>query len=127
MQLALNFFQKRKKPKNNGEKAEQLAEAFLSQKGLRFVARNYHCRMGEIDLIFLDKETYVFVEVRYRANAAHGSAAESLSESKLRKVRLASSHWLQKNKKQTSDCRFDAVLFDEKIDLQHLTWLRAVF
>ncbi|MBJ7553326.1 YraN family protein [Marinomonas spartinae] len=127
MQLARSFFRKKKKPNNNGDKAEQCAEAFLTKKGLKFIARNYHCRGGEIDLIFLDKTTYVFVEVRYRANSTHGTAAESLSEAKLRKVRLAASYWLHKHHQDTSGCRFDAVLFDEKIDYQHLTWLRAAF
>jgi len=83
--------------------------------------------MGEIDLIFLDNDTYVFVEVRFRANASHGSAAESLNPSKLKKVRLTADYWLQQNNKSTNACRFDAILFDQEIDTQHLTWLKAVF
>nr|WP_264193930.1 YraN family protein [Marinomonas algarum] len=104
-----------------------MAEDFLLEKGLCFIERNFFCRMGEIDLIFLDQDTYVFIEVRYRANKIHGSAAESLSASKLRKVRKSASLWLQKNRQEHCACRFDAILFDEKVDLQHLTWLKAVF
>lgn len=127
MQAVSSFLNKRKKPKNNGEKAEQAAEAFLLEQGLRFVERNYFCRIGEIDLIFKDQNTYVFVEVRFRANNAHGSAAESLGQSKLKKVRNSAALWLQKNNKVNNASRFDAILFDEKIDSQHLTWLKAVF
>lgn len=127
MQTVISFLNKRKTPKNNGEKAEQAAEAFLLKQGLRFVERNYFCRIGEIDLIFLDKNTYVFIEVRFRANSAHGSAAESLGQSKLKKVRNSAALWLQKNNKVNNASRFDAILFDEKIDSQHLTWLKAVF
>jgi putative endonuclease len=122
-----NFFSKRKPPKNNGQKAEQKAEDFLLSKGLRFVSRNFFCRMGEIDLIFLDKNTYVFIEVRFRANSSHGSAAESLGQSKLKKVRNSATLWLQENNKLNHPSRFDAILFDEKIDNTHLTWLKAVF
>ncbi|RBP80605.1 YraN family protein [Marinomonas rhizomae] len=127
MQTVISFLNKRKKPKNNGEKAEQAAEAFLLKQGLQFIERNYFCRIGEIDLIFLDKNTYVFIEVRFRANSAHGSAAESLGQSKLKKVRNSAALWLQKNNKVNSASRFDAILFDKKIDSQHLTWLKAVF
>jgi putative endonuclease len=127
MRPAISFLNKRKIPKNNGEKAEQAAEAFLLKQGLRFVERNFFCRIGEIDLIFLDQNTYVFVEVRFRANSAHGSAAESLGHSKLKKVRNSAALWLQKNNKVNNASRFDAILFDEKIDSQHLTWLKAVF
>ena len=127
MQTVISFLNKRKTPKNNGEKAEQAAEAFLLKQGLRFVERNFFCRIGEIDLIFLDQNTYVFIEVRFRANSAHGSAAESLGQSKLKKVRNSAALWLQKNNKANNASRFDAILFDEKIDPQHLTWLKAVF
>ncbi|MGO3343909.1 MAG: YraN family protein [Marinomonas sp.] len=129
MPSVLNFFtrKKRKTPKNKGEEAEQAAEYFLQKQGLRLIDRNYHSRMGEIDLIFLDNKTYVFVEVRFRAGTSHGSAAESLTPSKLRKVRLTADYWLQQNNQSTNACRFDAILFDQAIDIQHLTWLKAVF
>ncbi|NLQ16974.1 YraN family protein [Marinomonas sp. M1K-6] len=127
MQPIINFFSQRKTAKNNGEKAELAAENFLLKQGLKFVERNFFCRLGEIDLIFLDKNTYVFVEVRFRASHAHGSAAESLGKSKLKKVRNSAALWLQKNNLLGCACRFDAVLFDTKIDTQHLTWLKAVF
>ncbi len=127
MQIITRIFSNKRIPKNSGEKAEQAAEDFLLSQGLRFVERNFFCRIGEIDLIFLDQDTYVFVEVRYRANSAHGSATESLGQSKLNKVRKSASLWLQKNNKVNNASRFDAILFDKKIDKQHLTWLKAVF
>ncbi|ETX11768.1 hypothetical protein MUS1_07435 [Marinomonas ushuaiensis DSM 15871] len=127
MRQVINSFNKRKEAKNSGEKAEQEAERFLLEQGLHLIERNFFCRLGEIDLIFLDKQTYVFVEVRFRKSNAHGSAAESLGHSKLKKVRNSAALWLQKNKKTCNASRFDAVLFDKEINTQHLTWLKAVF
>ncbi|MBR7887988.1 YraN family protein [Marinomonas sp. A79] len=127
MHTIKHFLNRRKASSNNGKKAEHTAEAFLLSQNLHFIERNYFCRMGEIDLIFADKNTIVFIEVRYRANNIHGSAAESLSPSKLRKVRNSAQLWLQKHQKEHSAYRFDAILFDEKIDNHHLTWLKAVF
>ena len=116
----------RQQANNRGAHAEQVAEQFLTAQGLTFVERNFLCKLGEIDLIFLDQQTYVFVEVRFRADSGHGSAAESLNAKKMAKVSKSASFWLQKNAKLTNPCRFDAVLFDHKIDRQHLTWLKAV-
>ncbi|BFM48026.1 YraN family protein [Marinomonas sp. THO17] len=128
MRAVSNFLRKRKKlTKTSGQKAEQFAEAFLCRQGLIFVARNFFCRTGEIDLIFRDQQTYVFVEVRFRADLTHGSAAESLAQSKLNKVRNSAALWLQKNNKLDQSSRFDTVLFDIEIDEQHLTWLKAAF
>ena len=53
-----------------GQQAEALALSWLQQRGLVCVARNYRCRMGEIDLIMHDGTTLVFVEVRQRGDAA---------------------------------------------------------
>ncbi|MFZ4054534.1 MAG: YraN family protein, partial [Polynucleobacter sp.] len=46
-----------------GKKAEATAKDFLQRAGLSLVALNYRCRMGEIDLIMRDQDTFVFVEV----------------------------------------------------------------
>lgn len=127
MQIVNNISRAKKTPKNNGEKAEQVAEEYLISQGLHFVQRNFFCRMGEIDLIFIDQNIIVFIEVRFRANNRHGSAAESLGKTKLKKVRNSASLWLQKNNKTHYASRFDAILFDEKVDVNHLTWLKAVF
>ena len=44
-----------------GQQAEALALSWLQQRGLVCVARNYRCRIGEIDLIMHDGTTLVFV------------------------------------------------------------------
>lgn len=100
--------------KNNrrafGEHIEAAAEAFLRQHGLKPVTRNYQIRGGEIDLIMRDAEVLVFVEVRYRKQASHGSGAESITASKQRKLRLTAEHYLQQHHgQQLPDCRFDVI------------------
>ena len=46
---------------NVGREGEALAAAYLQEKGLRILLRNFRCRDGEVDLICLDKKTVVFV------------------------------------------------------------------
>jgi putative endonuclease len=69
--------------RQQGQRWEQVAEKMLRRRGLRPVARNYHCRCGEIDLIMLDTSVLVFVEVRYRHSdryCAIGTATVTAAE-----------------------------------------------
>lgn len=71
---------------------EKLALKYLKKQGLKFSGKNYHCRLGEIDLIMLDHEGIVFIEVRYRANSNYGSGLDTVTRSKQQKLRLTAQH-----------------------------------
>jgi putative endonuclease len=109
---------------NRGAAAEGLAASFLVARGLVIVQRNYRCRGGEIDLIVRDGETLVFVEVRLRRNRAFGTAAESITAAKRRRLRLAARHYLARLGREPP-CRFDAVLLDA-LATENIEWLRGV-
>ncbi len=109
---------------NRGLAAEQLAETYLIKQGLNVVARNYHCRYGEVDLIMQASNTLVFVEVRMRKNYAFGSAAESITPAKQQKLIRAAQHYLQVQGEQA--CRFDAVLLNGN-DLESIEWIENAF
>ncbi len=78
-----------------GDAAEARALAWLQARGLRCLARNYRCRLGEIDLIMQDGDTVVFVEVRQRRSARFGGAAASITPAKQARLTLAAEHYLQ--------------------------------
>jgi len=109
---------------NRGPAAEALAARFLSERGLDVVARNYRCRGGEIDLIARDGATLVFVEVRLRSNRAFGGAAESITATKRRRLRLAAGRYLA-DLELEPPCRFDAILLDA-LALGNIEWLRGI-
>ena len=109
---------------NRGAAAEGLAARFLTARGLVIVQRNYRCRGGEIDLIARDGETLVFVEVRLRRNRAFGTAAESITAAKRRRLRLAARHYLARLGREPP-CRFDAMLLDA-LATENIEWLRGV-
>jgi putative endonuclease len=109
---------------NRGAAAEALALRFLRAHGLRIVARNYRCRGGEIDLIARDGQTLVFVEVRLRSNRAFGGAAESITATKRRRLRLAAGRYLAGLAREPP-CRFDAILLDA-LALERIEWLRGI-
>lgn len=109
--------------RQRGIEAEQQAEAYLDQRGLRAVARNYRTPRGELDLVMQDGETLVFVEVRYRKNTGFGGAAESVHRAKQQRVIAAAQHYLQRRRLMQSACRFDVVL------LEHgkISWIKDAF
>jgi putative endonuclease len=109
---------------NRGAAAEALAASYLATRGLTIVQRNYRCRGGEIDLIARDGEVLVFVEVRLRRNRAFGTAAESITAAKRRRLRLAARHYLARLGREPP-CRFDAVLLDA-LETENIEWLRGV-
>jgi len=93
-----------------GRAAEAAAESFLRQKGLTTLQRNYHCRMGEVDLIMRAADCLVFAEVRFRRPGQHGSGAESITHAKRRKL-ITCAAWYLRSKRISSHqaCRFDVV------------------
>ncbi|MES9939272.1 MAG: YraN family protein [Candidatus Thiodiazotropha sp. 6PLUC2] len=105
-----------------GDRAEQQALDYLSRHGLKLVTRNFRCKSGEIDLIMQERETLVFVEVRYRQSKDFGSALESVTTSKQRKLLAAANLYLQKMQND-QPCRFDVVALHGS-GKPRLTWIK---
>ena len=116
------------KPNRTGEAWEALAERHLCERGLSTLARNFHCRLGEIDLIMRDGETIVFVEVRYRRNNHFGSAIESVTHNKQLKICRTAGIFLSRRPALASlPCRFDVVGISGAPDNTSLEWICAAF
>lgn len=107
-----------------GKAAEEVAETFLQQKGLKLVERNFRCPYGEIDLIMRDGETLVFVEVRFRRNNHFGGAAMSITPSKQQKLSCSAEHYLQIH--GSTACRFDVVLM-QATEQNAVEWIQNAF
>lgn len=103
-----------------GEAAEAFACRWLQKQGLRLSEQNYRCKLGEIDLIMQDGETLVFVEVRYRSHTGFGSAVDSVTPAKQRKLLNTAEHYLQRIR-HTPACRFDIIGIDREHQIQ---WIR---
>ena len=102
-----------------GLAGEEQALAYLHRQGLVLVERNFLCKVGEIDLIMREHETLVFIEVRARADARHGSAADSVTPAKQRRLLCTAQRYLQRFQSPPA-CRFDVIA----IDSGQLTWLK---
>ncbi len=68
--------------KEIGNWGEDAVCQYLRERGMRIVARNYHSRYGEIDLIGETGEYLVFVEVKTRRSARFGTPGEYVDKRK---------------------------------------------
>ena len=99
--------------RQRGNEAEREAAHWLTRQGLLLVAQNWHCRLGEIDLIMQHGDTLVFVEVRYRQHHGYGGALGSVDQHKQRRLVAAARHFLARHPRWAdSFCRFDVIALD---------------
>ena len=75
---------------------EKLAENYLVKNGYKLVARNFHTRHGEIDLIFSKDRKLVFVEVKLKIGEDFGTPEEMITKHKLRQIEMTGEMFLLK-------------------------------
>lgn len=112
-----------------GAHYEAQARSFLEAQGLTLIQANYRCKLGEIDLVMQDDKGLVFVEVRYRQGASHGSAIATVDSYKQRKVRNAARQFLLYHRlHERVICRFDVVGIEANPSkAPSITWIRNAF
>lgn len=111
-----------------GTHLENKAILYLQSYDIILLQRNFRCKYGEIDLITKDHGVLVFTEVRYRKNAFFGSAQESVTLHKQRKIVCAANFYLQtRNWAQQAACRFDVIAMTGKIDRPQIEWIKDAF
>ncbi len=112
--------------KARGDAGEDEALAYLQERGLRLLQRNYRTPGrggGEIDLIMQSPDgTVVFVEVRQRSRSDFGGAAASVGFQKQRRIVFAARHYLLRWR-HLPPSRFDVV----SIEARGPQWLQAAF
>ena len=120
----------RKPPTNlsRGREAEDRACRHLLQQGLTLTERNYRSPFGEIDLVMQERDTLVFVEVRYRSRGDFGSAAETVDARKQARLRATAEHYRQNVPRASKKaCRFDIVAITGDGEDTDFRWLHNVF
>jgi|WetSurMetagenome_2_1015567.scaffolds.fasta_scaffold155281_2 putative endonuclease len=108
-----------------GQKAEQKARTYLISQGLQLIVTNYRCKYGEIDLIMLDVDVYVFVEVRCHKDEGYGNSIDSVTKSKQRRIIKAAKSYLQQEQLYDKvSCRFDVIAVQTDGTME---WIKNAF
>lgn len=92
-----------------GKIGETIATLYLLCRFYKIIERNYRAKTGEIDIIAKKSGYLIFVEVKYRKNAAMGYPREAVTAFKQNQIkRTAKMYTLQHNITDT-DIRFDII------------------
>ena len=101
-----------------GESEETRAIAYFCALGWKLLSRNYHCRLGEIDLIFSDpRKAIIFMEVKFRSSLDFGAAQSAVGSVKQKRITKTALFYIKQNRLQGNDFRFDVcALTPDKIE-----------
>lgn len=75
-----------------GTLGEEMARRLLEAQGMHFLEANWHCAIGELDLVMLDRDELVFIEVKTRRGERSGRAEDSVGVAKGKSL-LAAAEW----------------------------------
>jgi putative endonuclease len=76
-----------------GRYGEDLAASWYEAHGYEVVARNWHCRQGELDIVARRARLVVFCEVKARTSDVFGLPAEAVGPVKQVKLRRLAALW----------------------------------
>ena len=104
--------------------AEDLAARFYERSGYEIIARNWHCREGELDIVATFSSdaalTIVVIEVKARATNNYGSPFEAVTQVKQKKLRIATTKFLSAHHELRGEIRFDVVaVLGTQLDVLH--------
>ena len=109
--------------KSIGAIGEEMASNFLKKQGYKIVEKNFRTKLGEIDIVALDRGTIAFVEVKTRNNTNFGFPQEAVGLKKQKKISQVASIYLNQKNLNAEKARFDVVAIllspdqTEKIEL----------
>ena len=94
-----------------GHLGEERAAAHYRARGYAVLARNWRCRIGEIDLVASRGEVLVVCEVKTRRRDTYGQPYEAVTVAKQRRLRHLAAAYLasQEQHRYYDEIRFDVV------------------
>lgn len=90
-----------------GAAGEDAALRVYRADGYRLLARNWRCRLGELDLVLARGGTLIVCEVKTRRGGRYGSGWEAVTARKQAKVRAVTQAFLQGCRTSPTAVRFD--------------------
>jgi putative endonuclease len=88
-----------------GKSGEDLAAAWYQAHGYEVLARNWHCRQGELDIVARQDEVVVFCEVKARTTVTFGLPAEAVGPVKQAKLRRLAALWFAEQRPSVAGSR----------------------
>jgi putative endonuclease len=90
-----------------GRLGEAAVERHYIARGYRVMARNWRCRIGELDLVATRGTTLVICEVKTRRGARFGGGFEAVGSRKRQKLRALAETFCLQRRVEWGSIRFD--------------------
>jgi len=100
------------KRRDTGALGERLAKDFLKKRGYHILETNYRCPEGEIDIVAKHKDCLVFIEVRTKKSLEFGSPEESITQTKMERLRATAARYRQSHDNLPLSWRIDVVAIE---------------
>lgn len=119
--FGLSFSLLMNRTQRTGERGEDVAAAYLAEKGWHVMDRNYRYERAEIDLVCFEPTGHsdehpagdggevVIVEVKARSGLGFGRPEEAVTPEKQRHVARAAAAYLHERQLENARVRFDVV------------------
>ena len=93
-----------------GQWGEEIAAAYLQQKGYTIVERDWKSGHRDVDIIALNEkgDTLVFVEVKTRRNTIFTDPIDAVNYQKIRNLQRAANHYIKYHRIDL-EIRFDII------------------
>ena len=99
-----------------GRSGEAATETLYVRRGFRVLARNWRCRVGELDLVLQRDGLLVICEVKTRRGARFGAGFDAVDARKRHKLRTVGEAFLQQTRIRPVAVRFDVASVRLRLD-----------
>lgn len=92
-----------------GREGEQAAVRYLEGRGFRILDRNWRCAGGEIDIVAVERHTFVVCEVKTRSGTRYGTPLDAVGRAKRMRLRRLAAQWLSAHGVRYDQIRIDVL------------------
>jgi putative endonuclease len=104
------WYRELRRPRSLGERGEDAAARYLRRrKGYVIAERRARVKIGEIDIVALDRDCIVFIEVKTRRGKMSGRPADSVTRQKQGKITRVALAYLKRRRLMEHRARFDVI------------------
>ena len=117
--------------RKTGSQMEEAAAAYLTERGVTVLERNFRSRTAEIDIVGKQDGTLLFIEVKARAeNQKSGTAPEAVGTAKQKRICSCADYYMHSKgiDPYRTGIRFDVVAITMREDKEpEIRWIKNAF
>ena len=117
--------------RKTGSQMEEAAAAYLTERGVTVLERNFRSRTAEIDIVGKQDGTLLFIEVKARAESQKsGTAQEAVGTAKQKRICRCADYYMHSKgiDPYRTGIRFDVVAITMREDKEpEIRWIKNAF